>query len=253
MPLTQLLKAEHIRQRANYFYLVVFGFPLLQCLLQFGILYFNGPKMLTDQQNAWPTLQQGIWGFWSVLTWPLLVGVLGRMVVGIDHDHHNWKNFFSIGISRQAYLWSKLIVYLSGLFIALFVLSLGMVATGLLLSIVQPALYLPGIPGWQELVLMPLAVFAGSFLIAGIHFYLGVRIKPAAIVFGLVVFCTLANLLFAYNKGLAPFYPWSYPALATTLVTGRSDLGTFAWWLAPINFTGMLLLCLAAFRALRRL
>lgn len=221
-----LLRAEHIRQQSNYSLLVVLGFPLLQCLLHFGIFFINGPLFIDEGQDAWPSLLQSTWGFWCILTWPLLIGVLARLYVGIEHDTQSWPVFFSLGVSRKAFLLTKLLYLLMALLCAQLLLTLGIIACGYILSIVQPGLTFAHQFPVGRLMRMPIQVMAASLLLAGIHFYLALRVPQAAIVFGLTIFFTLANLLFVHNEQLGPFYPWSHPALASAQVTGRTDLGS---------------------------
>ena len=223
-----MVRAELIKQQKHYSFLLVLAFPLLQGLLHLGIFYINGPRFVDAGQDAWPGLIQSTWSFWCLLTWPLMTGVIARQILGTDHDNHHWTVFFSLGLARKQYLLCKWLIYLGCMLAALLLLSLVVLADGLLLSLIQPGLHFGQIPDVTTLLGMPLVVFAASLLMCTLYFCLALRITKAAVVFGGSIFFTLANLLFVYNKVLAPFYLWAHPALSTTWITGRNDLADFS-------------------------
>lgn len=216
-----LFKVEVIKLKSTIFFKLLIIFPFAQALIHLAIFAFNSDHFIEKHTDNWAILIQSLWGFWCVLSFPLFIGLLSITIFSIEHNNNTWRSLFTLGIKRWKFLVIKFSMLIIGAFISLCLLSCFTILTGKLLNIINPKFIFESNSHLVEIFLRPIVVLGGAFLMITISFFISSFIKNFIASFGLIVFCTMLNMVLANSESFSKFYPWTYPAFSQ-LVFGQN-------------------------------
>ncbi len=201
--------AEMLKLRRTLALRLAIVMPLLLVALQF--MYVVRVHRLRGP--LWQNLIQGTMG-WSILVLPLTAALLTALLNGIEHRENNWKLLFALPVSRHAVYTAKVIAAQVLLALSHAVLWGALLAAGLLLHILFPALRY-GPPPWQELAQRLALMYAAAGAMIAIHVWVSARARSFMVPLGLGIAAAMVSVAGARDWSLT-FYPWMFAANVTS-------------------------------------
>jgi lantibiotic transport system permease protein len=208
MSLLRALHAELLKLKRTLAFRVIFVLPLLVALLQFFIVLRT--KKFPTGFDLWHTIGTSSFQIWAVFMMPLLITLETALLNGIEHSDRQWKHIFALPVPRHAVYVSKVIVAQGLIFISTLILSLLIIAAGIVATYLRPELTNTGsIPfGW--FARYTTLVWAASWLIIAIHTWVATRWSGFPIPLGAGIGGTFFAL-FAASASVGKYYPWLLP------------------------------------------
>jgi lantibiotic transport system permease protein len=208
MSLLRALHAELLKLKRTLAFRVIFVLPLLVALLQFFIVLRT--KKFPAGFDLWHTIGTSSFQIWAVFMMPLLITLETALLNGIEHSDRQWKHIFALPVPRHAVYVSKVIVAQGLIFISTLILSLLIIAAGIVATHLRPELTNTGpIPfGW--FAKYTTLVWAASWLIIAIHTWVATRWSGFPIPLGAGIGGTFFAL-FAASASVGKYYPWLLP------------------------------------------
>jgi hypothetical protein len=207
--LLRACSAEMLKLRRTLALRLAVIMPLLLVLLQF--MYVVRVRHLRG--SLWQALTQGTMG-WSILVLPLTTALLTALLNGIEHRGNNWKLLFALPLSRGAVYTAKVVAAQALLALSHLTLWGGLLAAGLLLHRLFPALPY-GPPPWRELAQRLTLMYAASGAMIAIHVWVSARCRSFTVPLGLGIGAAMVSVAGARDWTLV-YYPWMFAANATT-------------------------------------
>ncbi len=183
--------------------------PLLLVLLQFSYVL----RVRHLRGSLWQNLIQGTMG-WSILMLPLTAALLTALLAGIEHRENNWKLLFALPVSRSAMYAAKLVIAQALLAISHLTLWAGLLAAGLLLHALFPALKYGPAP-WLELLGKLALMHLAACALISIHLWTSVRARSFTVPLGLGIGAVMVSVAGARDWAMT-LYPWMLPANTTS-------------------------------------
>ncbi len=182
--------------------------PLVMTLLQ--TMYVVRTRHL--RQPLWPRLEQSTLG-WAILLLPLTAALLAALLTGVEHREDNWKHLFALPVSRGAVYWAKISAAELLLALSHAVLWAGLLAAGILLHLMLPAIPYAR-PPWVALAGRLGAMWAASGLLVSIQLWVSFRAKSSTVPLGLAIAAVLVSVTAARDPSMLA-WPWMFPANVT--------------------------------------
>jgi hypothetical protein len=207
--ITEFLKLR----RTLAFWCILIG-PTTVTFLYYASLFSREPGTLGAKYNAWQVALDNGMGLWAMLFMPLYVALQATLVAQLEHGNQQWKYLYALPVPRFAYFAAKWSVVTLVLLITNLLLTVEMVAGGLLTEWLKP--------GWGFNAAIPWAGFAGGFagitaaalLLLSIHLLVSLWWRSFIPSLGLGLVAAMSNIFIAPTDQLYRFDPWLMPGMA---------------------------------------
>ncbi|WP_462267905.1 ABC transporter permease [Mucilaginibacter sp.] len=213
------LQSEFYKSRKTLGFWCAVVLPLLIVALLFIAFYSNSAKFeKLPPQMLWIQYSFAILGIMGTLLLPIYIVFVTYSVNSVEHKADTWKTLFSLPISKWAIYSSK---YLYAMFLVALCLALFAsftVCSGLLLSVLKPALRFSSYSFASPLFQIYTKLFLASQGILAIQFLLSLLWKDFLKPMGIGFAGTIIGVIMAVNKWeYAYLFPYAHPALALSL------------------------------------
>jgi hypothetical protein len=234
-----ILKAEFIKSKSFVSLWVLFLYPLLVVLLH-GIGYFFGnPNNFKD--DIWPIFFEDLIGTWSFMFLPIYCALNVYSVFSVEDYTNNWKNLFSMGVSRNIILNHKFTIALLYNLIGNISLFLYGFILMFFLNYIKPE-----IPVFIDImnpinIKLIFILFTCSLGIIMFYSIIVLWVQSVIYPFILFVFMSFFNLFIVLKK-ISIYYPLSAPGNAIHKLFGKEQYSIYVWISITIFFSGILIL-----------
>lgn len=243
--LLRAISSEVLKVKRTLALWMVFIAPLVVITLQFLLMWQRGEATSRVILDPWTLVYLSIFNFYAVGMLPLFITLETALLAGIEHNQKAWKQLFALPVPRATIITAKLIVAAAMIAMSCFVLVLGTVACGYLLSVVFPAIDFSAGPPWVEMFTGAASMFLASWLILVLHSWVALRWPSFAFASGFGMSATVGIALIASSK-YWKIYPWALPVHAA----GGSQFAALALTLGA--FGGLVVAVIACWDITRR-
>ncbi|WP_406243260.1 ABC transporter permease [Tissierella carlieri] len=159
-------------------------------------------------QNIWSQIYTQSVIFYSFLLLPILITLIMSIMGKVENDNGGWKYALTLPVKRKDMYISKFILGSSIVFINILVFIVSVLIAGKMVKA-------PGPIPYDMIIGQPLLSYIVSFPIMIIIYIISINFSHVGVPLGLGIGLTLPALLVANTKYWI-FYPWTYPAMATS-------------------------------------
>ena len=238
MTIVQTLRAEALKVRRTRAVWLAFGAPLSVVAL-YLLLIVSGA--VDPAATGWVQTSMAMLGMWTFLMLPLYIALETALINAIDHDARGWTHLFALPVPRGAIHAAKLCVALALVGLSSVVLAAGLLGT---VAVLQSAGIAPEAPvPWQHILWGVARGYGGALGIVAIHHSLSLRLRGFEWPLGIGIVATIFATQISRSSAYWPFFPWSYPTVATSV----SDPQARLW---AILLSGILALVVAVVAAI---
>ena len=219
MTLVQTLRAEALKVRRTRAVWLAVGAPFSVIAL-YLLLIASGA--VDPAATGWVQTSTAMLGMWTFLMLPLYVALETALINAIDHDARGWTHLFALPVPRGAIHAAKLCMAL-----ALVGLSSAVLAGGLLGA--MAGLQSVGVASgdllpWRHVLWGVARGYGGALGIVAIHHGLSLRLRGFEWPLGIGIVATIFATQISRSSEYWPFFPWSYPAVATSVSEPEAQL-----------------------------
>ena len=205
----RVLAVEGLKLKRTLALAMVVLAPLTVVILHGLIGYAGGSNFVRGGRDAWPSLVNNAIGMWTILVMPLFITLETSLLAGLEHSG-NWKSALALPIPRWMLYAGKLVIAIALLWAAHIVLVLGVLAVGLTLREIQPALALQVLP-LRPLVQPMLTISAAALLGLTIQHWVSLRWGSFAAAIGFGMFAMVSGFVAVNSSEWGRHWPWSLP------------------------------------------
>jgi hypothetical protein len=223
MVLLRAIHGETLKLRRTLVLRLAFLGPLIVVGLVFLVFLDSGEQLWEDPpENAWLALGQMVNTFWALIVLPLFTTLQTALLAGIEHDSDQWNRLYVLPVPRWCVYVAKQAVAVGMMGLGHVVLAVASLGAGLLLCGLLPGAGFHTPVPWGRFLLPVGVAYLGSWLILGIHTWIGQRWKGFAMASGVGIVLTVAGMAVVSSRW-GSFYPWALPGvLVNTLNKGES-------------------------------
>ena len=201
------LSAETLKLKRTLALWMVFLAPLIVVSLQFFILYDRAKP--SPGTEAWLMYVRSCSALWAIFMLPLFVTLETALLNNLEHTAKSWKQLFALPVSRASVVSAKMMMNFLLIGISTIILSIFVAVSAKLLSALQPAFVMPGLP--VELIVRSVFLpFIASWLIIAIHSWISMRWHGFALSLGVGIGAVFFAV-FASGARAGTYYPWLFP------------------------------------------
>lgn len=212
------LRAEVLKVRRTRALWLALGAPLAVVGLY---LLLIAADAVDPSQTGWGQTAMAMLGMWTFLMLPLYVALETALINAIDHDARGWTHLFALPVPQGAIHGAKLCVALALVALSSAVLAGGMVGAMAALQGMGVAAEDP-LPG--QLVVGGVArSYGGALGLVTIHHGLSLRLRGFEWPLGVGIVATIFATQISRSSDYWPVFPWSYPAVATSVSDPRAQ------------------------------
>ncbi|MHB0859217.1 MAG: ABC transporter permease [Anaerolineae bacterium] len=242
------LSAELLKTKRTLAFWLTLLAPLGVVGLQLLYWLDTADRYVPDGSNPWISLIQSNLLLWNLLMLPLFTTLETALVNGLEHNHAGWKHLFALPVPRWSVYMAKQFVSAGLISLSMAILCLEIVASGLLLRLVEPGLGFDASIPWARMALFVTRAYLASWLIIAIHTWVSARWSSFVVAMGVGVVVVIASVL-AINSDYAPYYPWTLPGFVGM---GFKDASAAPVWMLLGVLGGPVVALLGCWNTVRR-
>jgi hypothetical protein len=217
------LRAEVLKMRRTRALWLAVGAPLAVVVLY---LLLIGTGAVDPAETSWAQTSMAMLGMWTFLMLPLYVALETALINAVDHEARGWTHLFALPVPRGAIHAAKLCMAL-----ALVGLSSVVLAGGILGAIA--AFQAAGVAAddplpWRAVLGGAARGYGGALGLVAIHHGLSMRLRGFEWPLGIGIVATIFATQISQSSAYWPVFPWSYPAVATSVADPQARLGAIA-------------------------
>lgn len=202
----RMVQVEFFKSKRSFIWIIVFIAPLV--MIFYGASnYVKFQEVLVHQhEHAWVKLYVQIVIWYSILLYPMSIGVLGVLLSRTEHAENTWKYILALPYHRNTVYLSKLanLLVMTGISISFF--SIGILLCGFILNV-------PGSVPYTIILGNTFLGWVTSWPILSIQLWLSIRFSGVGIPMAISAITSIIGVIVT-NSQYAKFYIWSYPALS---------------------------------------
>ncbi|KMK75493.1 ABC transporter permease [Alkalihalobacillus pseudalcaliphilus] len=178
--------------------------PLLLIIPLFTFIAGYAPPLFEGSSNEWYITLTYMSLSYSLLFYPLLIGVMASFLCRYEHQEGGWKQLLTLPINRTHIYLSKFTL----LFLVIGSMQLLFIGTWVLVGVMK------GMADPLPIVVMVQVFFGGwiaALPIAALMLWLSSMWSSFAAPLTVNVIFTLPSIMIANSETIAPYYPWVQP------------------------------------------
>lgn len=240
-----LFRAELIKVRRS----LILGLALLFPLGLLTVTFLVAALVIKPGDGAsWHQ-----WMSYSLVPWacfllPMLLCLMPTLLLGLEHQNHQWKHLHALPVSRWKHHAAKQLLLGLLMLLAHLLLLAGFVLGGWVLKATRPAMHLEA-PELQLASQLLGILFLGSWAMASVHTWLAARFPNLGVNLGVGITGVALITVASQRPEVARFVPWAMPSLSLSDWMAQPK-GLAPWWPVIISLAmGTLILGLACWDA----
>lgn len=139
----QVFLAEKSKSKKTFALWITILGALLVPVVCFLILYFRWKYFLPQiEENAWIKFTSLNITFSAGLLFPFLVILIVAFNLNLEYKADSWKKLYTIPIRKETLFWGRLVFLSFQLLSCIFIFSIGLLVSGVILGLIRPELEL---------------------------------------------------------------------------------------------------------------
>lgn len=197
--LLRAIHAERLKLRNTLALWLCVLAPLMVSLLGTAMLWSN-PALISQAsvETRWTILIKTIMGMWAVMMLPLFVTLESALLAGLEHGNQQWKHLLALPLPRGAHYAAKLVALLGLVIFATVLLSLMILAGGLLLTLTENS-PLTGLPAWEILPGRAAAIVLTAMPMIAAQLFIAIRWRSFSVAMTSGIIATMIAMFIPHD------------------------------------------------------